>query len=400
MSKPELLAPAGDLEKLKIALLYGADAVYIGGTSFSLRARASNFNIDSISEGVDFAHRLGKKVYVTANMIPHNEDMAGLDNYLKELERIGVDAIIAASPYIIDRALTATKMPVHLSTQQSVTNSFLANHWHDYGIERVVLARELSIDEIKTVSENAKVELEVFIHGGMCVSYSGRCTLSNTMTDRDANRGGCAHSCRWHYTLSKNHQQIGHKNDFRMSSKDLDSVEYISDLISLGISSLKIEGRMKSAHYIATIVYVYRMMIDDYFNHSLKPLDYYREEIQKAENRETSHGFFAGITTTEQQLYNDDLKLPTQDFIAIGLDYDEVTKIATVEQRNNFKPYSTIEIISPNKLPEIIEIAEITDIDGNTLDTARHPLQKIKFYSPIPIQKYDMIRMCKSCKNH
>lgn len=399
MMKPELLAPAGDLEKLKIALLYGADAVYIGGNSFSLRARASNFNLESIAEGVNFAHELGKKVYVTANMIPHNEDMFGLDTYLKELEIIGVDAIIAASPYIIDRALKTTKIPVHLSTQQSVTNSLLANHWFDYGIERVVLARELSIDEIKKVSENSKVELEVFIHGGMCVSYSGRCTLSNTMTDRDANRGGCAHSCRWHYTLSKNLQQIGQKDDFRMSSKDLDSIEYLTQLITFGISSLKIEGRMKSAHYIATIVYVYRMMIDDYFNQALKPLEYYRSEISKAENRETSHGFFAGMTTTEQQLYNDDLKLPSQDFIAIGLAYDEVSKIATVEQRNNFKPFSTIEIISPNKLPFSIEINEIFDIDGNSLETARHPLQKIQFYSPVPIQKYDMIRMCRPCKN-
>jgi len=400
MIKPELLAPAGDLEKLKIALLYGADAVYIGGTAFSLRARASNFDIEAIANGVQFAHQLGKKVYVTANMIPHNEDMAGLDSYLKELESIGVDAIIAASPYIIDRALRTTKVPVHLSTQQSVTNSLLANHWFDNGIERVVLARELSMDEIKTISTNSKGELEVFIHGGMCVSYSGRCTLSNTMTDRDANRGGCAHSCRWHYTLSKCNQQIGLKDEFRMSSKDLDSIAYISNLVSLGITSLKIEGRMKSAHYIATIVYVYRMMIDDYFNQTQKPLDYYRDEIQKAENRKTSHGFFAGITTTEQQLYNDELTLPNQDFIAIGLEYDESTKIATVEQRNNFKPNSIIEIISPGNLPTSIEISEIWDIDGNLLEVARHPLQRIKFYSPVPIHQYDMIRMYKPCKNH
>lgn len=396
MIKPELLAPAGDLEKLKIALLYGADAVYIGGTSFSLRARASNFTLDSIAKAVEFAHDLGKKVYVTANMIPHNEDLAGLDDYLRGLEKIGVDAIIAASPYIIDRVLSITSIPVHLSTQQSVTNSLLANYWFDYGIERVVLAREMSIDDILTVSKSVKGELEVFIHGGMCVSYSGRCTLSNSMTDRDANRGGCAHSCRWHYTLHSFANQIGQTDDFRMSSKDLDSIDYLTKLLEIRVSSLKIEGRMKSAHYIATIVYVYRMMIDDYYNQDMKPLDYYRNEIQKAENRKTSHGFFAGITTPDQQLYSDELTLPNQDFIAIGLSYNRESMIATVEQRNNFKANITVELISPGLLPIHFQINEIWDEEGNFLEVARHPLQRINFKSPVPINKYDMLRMVKS----
>lgn len=396
MIKPELLAPAGDLEKLKIALLYGADAVYIGGTSFSLRARASNFTLDSIAKAVEFAHDLGKKVYVTANMIPHNEDLAGLDDYLRGLEKIGVDAIIAASPYIIDRVLSITSIPVHLSTQQSVTNSLLANYWFDYGIERVVLAREMSIDDILTISNSVKGELEVFIHGGMCVSYSGRCTLSNSMTDRDANRGGCAHSCRWHYTLHSFANQIGQTDDFRMSSKDLDSIDYLTKLLEIGVSSLKIEGRMKSAHYIATIVYVYRMMIDDYYNQDMKPQDYYRNEIQKAENRKTSHGFFAGITTPNQQLYSDELTLPNQDFIAIGLSYNRESMIATVEQRNNFKANITVELISPGLLPIHFQINEIWDEEGNFLEVARHPLQRINFKSPVPINKYDMLRMVKS----
>lgn len=395
MKKPELLAPAGDLEKLKIALIYGADAVYIGGSSFSLRARASNFNLESIEKAVQFAHQLGKKVYITANMIPHNEDLAGLDDYLISLDKIGVDAIIAASPYIIDRALAITSIPVHLSTQQSVTNSLLANHWFDYGIERVVLARELSIDDIQIISQRVKGELEVFIHGGMCVSYSGRCTLSNIMTDRDANRGGCAHSCRWHYTLYDNQQSVGLIDDFRMSSKDLDSIEYLSKLLDFGIASLKIEGRMKSAHYIATVVYVYRMMIDDYYSQQMKPFSYYQSEIQKAENRQTSHGFFAGITTPEQQLYSDEFTLPNQDFIAIGINYNPESKIATVEQRNNFAPNINIEIISPGKLPVHVKIDNIWDENGNQLEVARHPLQIIKFVSPIPIKRYDMIRMMK-----
>jgi len=394
MIKPELLAPAGDLEKLKIALIYGADAVYIGGTEFSLRARASNFTIEAIKEGVEFAHKLGKKVYITANMLPHNEDMSGLDEYLLKLQSAGVDAVIAASPFIIDRTLKTTKIPVHLSTQQSVTNSTSANFWFDYGIERVVLARELSIKEIAEVKKHSIGELEVFIHGGMCVSYSGRCTLSNTMTDRDANRGGCAHSCRWNYSLFQNNQAIGKHNEFRMSSKDLDSTEYLPDLLDIGISSLKIEGRMKSAHYIATVVYVYRMMIDDYYNQQLKPRDYYENEIQKAENRSTSHGFFAGMTTTEQQLYVDNISTPNQEFIAIGLDYDYETGIATVEQRNNFKPGSAIEVISPGRKPATLTLGVITDESGLEIDAARHPLQIIRFKSELPIKKYDMIRMC------
>ena len=399
MIKPELLAPAGDLEKLKIALLYGADAVYIGGTQFSLRARASNFTLDNIQEAVTFAHSLGKKVFITANMLPHNEDMAGLDDYLFKLEEFGVDAIIAASPYIIDRTLKITKIPVHLSTQQSVTNSDLANFWFDYGIERVVLARELSLEEIAKVKANANSELEVFIHGGMCVSYSGRCTLSNTMTDRDANRGGCAHSCRWHYSLYDNQVPVGAPSDFRMSSKDLDATQFIPQLIDLGITSLKIEGRMKSAHYIATVVYVYRMLIDDYVGGTLKPYEFYETEMQKAENRETSSGFFGGLTTHEQQLYNDQLTVPNQEFIAIGLDYDPQSKMATVEQRNNFKPGLNVEVISPSKLPYRFTIESLYDDQDNLLDAARHPLQKVRFLSPIPIKKYDMIRMCSPCQN-
>lgn len=400
MKAPELLAPAGDLEKLKIALLYGADAVYIGGTVFSLRARASKFDLDSIREAVQFAHSLGKKVYVTTNMVLHNEDMAGLDDYLKALETIGVDAIIASSPYIIDRCLKTTSVPVHLSTQQSVTNSCHAQYWFDYGLERVVLAREVSLENLKKIKKEVTGQLEVFIHGGMCVSYSGRCTLSNAMTARDANRGGCAHSCRWHYTLYDRNQMIGSPDSFRMSSKDLDAIEYIPSLIDLGIDSLKIEGRMKSAHYIATVVYVYRMLIDDYCQNQLKDRDYYYQEIAKAENRETSHGFYAGMVTTQQQLYADELSRPDQTFIAIGLDYDSTSQMATVEQRNHFKPYSNIEIITPGKMPIISTISELYDENGLVLDAARHPKQIIRFKSSIPINKYDMIRMCQSCKNH
>ena len=300
----ELLAPAGNLEKAKIALLYGADAVYVGGLSFSLRARASNFTVEMLEELVDFAHKLNKKVHVTTNIVVHDEDMLGLDEYLLELERIQVDAIICSSLAIIERAKLITNLEIHLSTQFSVTNSSLANYFFNEGVKRVVPARELSLEEIKAVKENSLADLEIFIHGGMCVSYSGRCTLSNYMVGRDANRGGCAHSCRWLYDLYNKDQAISENHDFQMSSKDLEIVEYLPKLLDIGVASLKIEGRMKSIHYIATVVLAYRMLIDDYYNNELKDLSFYKKEIQKAENRLTSFGFMEGDTTIQQQLYN------------------------------------------------------------------------------------------------
>ncbi|MCK5731921.1 MAG: U32 family peptidase, partial [Tenericutes bacterium] len=313
--RAELLAPAGNLEKAKIALLYGADAVYVGGVSFSLRARASNFTIPILQELVLFAHKLDKKVYVTTNIVFHDEDLYGLDEYLLELDKMGVDAIICSSFSIIERAKAITNLEIHLSTQFSVTNQVLADYFYDEGIKRVVLARELSLEEINSVSKKTKADLEVFIHGGMCVSYSGRCTLSNYMVTRDANRGGCAHSCRWLYNLYENDELISVDYDFQMSSKDLEITEYIPKLLDLGITSLKIEGRMKSIHYVATVVLAYRMLIDDYYNNTLKELSFYKNEIKKAENRLTSIGFLAGETTVNEQLYNTRSETPTKEFI-------------------------------------------------------------------------------------
>jgi len=263
MKKPELLAPAGNLEKLKIAFMYGADAVFIGGKKFSLRARASNFEISDIKEACDFAHSLNKKVYVTTNILPHNENIEGLIEYLKDLEESGVDAIICASPVIIDTAKEHTNLELHISTQLSSANYESVNFWVEEGITRVVLARELTKHEIDTLRKNTNAEIEVFIHGGMCVSYSGRCTLSNNMTDRDANRGGCAHSCRWNYDIFDGETKLNKDSSFAMSSKDLQTVKHISDLIDIGVNSLKIEGRMKSIHYIATVVNTYRKLIDN-----------------------------------------------------------------------------------------------------------------------------------------
>jgi len=395
MFKPELLAPAGSLEKLKIAFIYGADAVFIGGKKFSLRARASNFDIPEIKRACDFAHELGKKVYVTTNIIPHNDNLNGLVEYLLDLERVGVDAIICASPIIIDTAKEHTNLEIHISTQVSSTNYESVNFWYEEGAKRVVLARELNKTEISEFRKNTKCDIEVFIHGGMCVSYSGRCTLSNNMTDRDANRGGCAHSCRWNYDLFDGKTKLNNNISFSMSSKDLQTVRYISDLIDIGVNSLKIEGRMKSIHYIATVVNTYRRLIDDICNEYEIDLPKYLFEIKKAENRLTSHGFMEGMTTIDEQLYNMRSENPSQEFIAFVHDYDEENFIATIEQRNHFLPNEEVEVFSPNFEPMKFRIDDIKDIEDNVLDAARHPKQILKIFIPFKVSKYDMIRKVK-----
>ena len=388
----ELLAPAGDLEKLKIALMYGADAVFIGGQNFSLRARASNFTIENILEATAFAHERHKKVYVTTNIIPHHEDMDGLIEYLKALEKCHVDAIISASPFIVDMALKHTTLEVHLSTQQSVTNANAVNFWYRHGVKRIVLARELDKYHIKAIKENTDADLEVFIHGGMCMSFSGRCSLSNNMTDRDANRGGCAHSCRWNYDLLKGHERIS-DIPFSMSSKDLEALEQIPYLIDAGVSSLKIEGRMKSLHYIATVVSTYRKLIDDYNKYgNIQDFTPYMIELEKAENRLASHGYLEGMPGVEQQLYNQRSERPTQLFIGLVLDYDHVTGIATIEQRNHFKEGEDVEMFHPNGTTEPFIVVGMTDEHGEPLDVARHPKQVLKMKVPSPVEPYAMLR--------
>lgn len=390
--KTELLAPAGNLEKAKIALLYGADAVYIGGKQFSLRARASNFGLETIKEIVDYAHEMNKKVYVTMNIVFHDDDIFGLDEYLLYLEKINVDAIICSSMVVIERAKELTNLEIHLSTQFSLSNSALANYFYKEGIKRVVLARELSMEEIKKVQKNSLTDLEVFIHGGMCVSYSGRCTLSNYTVLRDANRGGCAHTCRWLYDLYENGKLLSENHDFQMSSKDLEATSYIKDLLDANISSLKIEGRMKSIHYIATVVSAYRMLIDDYYNGCMRDLTFYQNEIQKAENRQTSYGFFAGDTTIEQQLYNQRSEIPTKEFVGMVMGYDDENKYLILEQRNYFSPGDTLEIFTPDKTTIQFKVKEIYDEEFNSLDAARHPLQKIYLKCLVKAPKYSMIR--------
>ena len=397
-NKIELLAPAGSLEKLKIAVMYGADAVYIGGKFFSLRARANNFSMDDLKEGVEFAHNHSAKVYVTMNVAAREEDFneCNLIDYLKYLESIDVDGIIVSSMYIADVALNCTpKLEVHLSTQASITNSEAINYYADLGIDRVVLAREVNLDQIRLLTKKSKVGLEVFIHGGMCSSFSGRCMLSNYYVNRDANRGGCAHSCRWNYNLYEKglfkERLVNKDGYFNIASKDLCAITLIKDLIEAGVESLKIEGRMKSEYYIATVVRCYRRLIDAIYNNEDIDYNYYLEEIKKAENRETSTGFLKGSVTLEEQLY-DSNDHPTKEFVGYVLDYDADKRIATIEQRNHFKVGDTLEFFGPKLENTLYVVEKMWTVDGETVEVAPHPKQILQLETDFVVSKGDMIR--------
>ena len=394
----ELLASAGNLEKAKIALMYGADAVYVGGKTFSLRARASNFNICDLEELANFAHGLNKKVYVTMNIVPHDDDLETLTEYLKDMERIGIDAIITTSRYIMYQArIHAPHVEVHVSTQNSITNVKTIEYFKSLGATRTVLAREVTMEELEEVAKNSPLELEVFIHGGMCASFSGRCVLSNYLTNRDANRGGCAHSCRWNYTLQKNHIPYNTNGYFSMGSKDLMAVRYIPKFIDLGIASIKIEGRMKSTYYLATVVKCYRDIIDLYEKNKTISEDdflYFEKEIKKAENRLTSIGFYEGIPTINEQLYDNRSEHPTKEYVGMVIDYNEETKIALIEQRNYFETGNTLEFFGP-KLKNTLMICPVfNDYKTNEeLTIARHPLQLLTMKVDFKVEKFDMLRL-------
>ncbi|WP_214480385.1 U32 family peptidase [Bacillus sp. SM2101] len=387
--KPELLAPAGNLEKLKIAVQYGADAVYIGGQEYGLRSNADNFSHEEMAEGVKFANNYDAKIYVTTNIYAHNENIDGLEEYLQGLQSAGVTGIIVADPLIIETCrLVAPKLEVHLSTQQSLSNWKAVQFWKEEGLERVVLGRETSAEEIREIKEKTDIEIETFIHGAMCISYSGRCTLSNHMTARDSNRGGCCQSCRWDYdlySLNSNDDEVAlfEETDapFAMSPKDLKLVESIPKMIDLGIDSLKIEGRMKSIHYVATVVSVYRKIIDAYCadpdHFTIK--QEWLEELDKCANRETAPAFFEGVPGYKEQMYGNHSKKTAFDFAGLVLDYNKESKIVTLQQRNHFKPGEEVEFFGPEIENFTQKIEEIWDEDGNVLDAARHPLQIIKF---------------------
>lgn len=391
----ELLAPAGSLEKLKIAILYGANAVYIGGKKFSLRARANNFTLDDIKEGCLFAKKHNAKIYVTMNIIPHEDDFDGLVEYLHYLEDVGVSAIITSSMFIIKTCLKETpKLEVHLSTQLSNLNSYSCNLYQDLGVKRVVLGREVSLKQMKEIKNNTNVSLEVFIHGGMCTSISGKCMLSNHMVNRDANRGGCAHSCRWNYDLyDENNNKINNESYFHMGSKDLCAVAIIKEMMNIGVDSLKIEGRMKSDYYIATIVKTYRTLIDNIIKNKEIDYNYYMKEIAKAENRLSSTGFLLNEPTINEQLYDRDER-PTKEFVGTVLEYDKERKQCIIEQRNYFTIGDELEFFGPHLDDTKYIVKEIRDIDDNLLDAARHPKQIIKLNDiDFNVEKYCMLRL-------
>ncbi|MEK3892718.1 U32 family peptidase [Bacillus sp. FSL W7-1354] len=399
--KPELLAPAGNLEKLKIAVHYGADAVFIGGREYGLRSNADNFSIEEMAEGVEFAKKYGARIYVTTNIFAHEENIDGLEDYLRDLEGAGVSGIIVADPLIIETCRrVAPKLEVHLSTQQSLSNWKAVQFWKEEGLERVVLARETSALEIREMKEKVDIEIETFIHGAMCIAYSGRCVLSNHMTARDSNRGGCCQSCRWDYDLYQtdgaNALPLYEEGDapFAMSPKDLKLIESIPQMIEMGIDSLKIEGRMKSIHYIATVVSVYRKVIDSYCadpeNFVIK--EEWLKELDKCANRDTAPAFFEGTPGYEEQMFGVHGKKTTYDFAGLVLDYDEETKMVTLQQRNFFKTGDEVEFFGPEIENFTCKIDTIWDEKGNVLDAARHPLQIVKFKVDKKIYPSNMMR--------
>ena len=394
----ELLSPAGDLERLKIALLYGADAVYIGGPSFGLRANAINFTLDEIREGCNFAHKLNKKVYVTVNIALHNKEIPLLDKYLKDLESVGVDAIIVSDPGIIDRALTNTNLEVHLSTQASTLNIEACKFFKELGVKRIVLARETNKEDIKNIIDNLDIEIEVFIHGAMCSSYSGRCVLSNFFTGRDANRGGCAQICRWDFDLlDENKKELKGEKPFTFCTKDLSNLKNIPEMIDMGIKSFKVEGRMRSVYYIATVISTYRKAIDEYLSGNYEYNEDYENILNNVANRDSISQFFNGNFGKESQYYNGRIEYSNQDFLGIVLDYDEKTKIAKIEQRNYFKVGDTIEFFGPNKVFSY-KIEEIFDADMNNIDIVRHPKEIVYLKVDTKLEKYDMLRIKKLTK--
>lgn len=404
--KIELLAPAGDLEKLKIAVLYGADAVYLGGTSFGLRAKAKNFDYPQMKEGVEFAHNHGVKVYVTCNIFAHNEDFENMADYFRQLQELNVDAILVADPGVFSVAREVVPdMDIHISTQANNTNYHTALFWKNLGATRIVMARELSLKEIKGISDNIpeNLEVEAFVHGAMCISYSGRCLLSNYLTGRDANKGACSHPCRWNYYVVEKTRPDEYmpiveddRGTYIFNSKDLCMINHIPDLVEAGVMSLKIEGRIKTSFYVGTVIRAYREAIDDYLKDPElyeKKKDYYIQEVAKASYRGFTTGFYYGKPSAEEQIYTTSSYIRTYDFVGMVLDYDKETGFALIEQRNKFVKGEKVEFLRHNG--EIFSqiVAEMYNEDGEGISEAPHPQQIIKLKVNLQVEAFDMMRM-------
>lgn len=387
----ELLAPAGDLEKLKIAYLYGADACYIGGQNYSLRANANNFSLEEISTAVKYAHKLNKKLYVTVNIIFHNENIEGLKTYLKTLASFKVDAVIVSDPLVIDLIKEENiDLKVHISTQNSTTNKESVKYWLNHGVERVVLAREVPKKDIKEIIKETNAEIEVFLHGAMCTCYSGRCVLSNYFTNRDSNRGGCAQVCRFVFDLDEKR-----KTNYSIATKDLNLSKHIPELIEMGVKSLKIEGRMRSSYYVATVISCYRKLIDAYYNNSFSDslLEKTSKILNRVANRESTSQYFKGYVNENDQYYAEREEVSNQDFLALVTGYDQKNKILILEQRNYFKPGDKVTIFTPDGEECDLVVEEIYDEEMNKLTCARHPKQQIKIKSEKKFPINSMMRV-------
>lgn len=405
LKRPEVLAPAGTLEKLKTAIHYGADAVYIGGNAYGLRSRAGNFTREEMEEGVAFAKAHHAKVYVAANMVTHEGNQEGAGEFFRELRDVGISAVIVSDPALIEIcAMEAPGLPIHLSTQASATNYETLEFWKNEGLERVVLAREVSMEEVAEIRKHTDVEIEAFIHGAMCISYSGRCTLSNHMSMRDANRGGCSQSCRWKYDLfdmpfgTEQHQSLTDKGavneEFSMSAVDMSMIQHIPDLIENGVDSFKIEGRMKSIHYVSTVSNVYKAAVDSYM---ADPENYvckqeWIDELWKVAQRELATGFYYGTPSENEQLFGERRKIPQYKFIGEVMAYDEATGIATIRQRNHFSVGDEIEFYGPGFQHFEQSVEVMHNEEGVSIDRAPNPMMILTMPVKQPVQVGDMIR--------
>lgn len=405
MKKPELLVPASSLEVLKTAVRYGADAVYIGGEVFGLRAKAKNFSLEEMAEGVEFAHEHGVKVYVTANILAHNADIEPVKVYFNDLKKVKPDALIISDPAIFTIAKEVLpEMELHISTQANNTNYGTYNFWYNLGAKRVVSARELSIKEISEIRKNIPkdMEIETFVHGAMCISYSGRCLLSSFMTGRDANKGACTHPCRWKYAVVEENRpgeympiEENERGTYIFNSKDLCMIDHIPELVEAGIDSFKIEGRMKTALYVATVARTYRMAIDDYFENP----DKYRENIPKYKKlisqctyRQYTTGFFFGKPDETTQIY--DANVYERDYVYLGIVGDETAPLEyLLEQKNKFYTGQKIEVMKPDGRDIEVRVVSIKDEEGNEMESCPHPKQKLIINLGMELNKGDILRM-------
>ena len=393
MENIELLAPAGSLEKIKYAFMYGADAVYFGYKNYSLRANAKNLDLDEIKTAVDYAHSLEKKVYVTVNIVFHNEDFKGLKDYLIYLSEIHVDAIITSDVAVMNMIRENNiDLCIHVSTQASILNYEAALFYKDLGATRLVLAREANKEDIKRIKSETGLEIECFVHGAMCTSISGRCVLSNYCTNRDSNRGGCAQICRWTFDYEKNSEKVC-EEPFSMTPKDLNMVPFIKDMIEAGVNSFKIEGRMRSIYYVSTVILIYRRLIDKILNNTLTPeySNYALNILNRVANRESTPQFFDKLPGVDEQYYLGRCEYSNQDFLGLVIDYKD--GIATIEERNYFKIGDEVQFFGPSTETRNFRIEEILDEDGKTVEEANHPQMIVKIRVPFELKKYDMMRL-------